>query len=406
MSIEIRGITSEQHLDFIRAMSTPFGFDLEPDEEEADLARFAGYFETDRARCAYDGKQIVGTLGAFSFQMAVPGAAVACAGTTMVTVSPTHRRRGLLRRLMEAHFEDAREHGDPIAALWASDSAIYGRFGYGVATMGAAAKIDRNHVGFHRLAPAPASVRAITAGEAPDLLPPVFDRVKRPGMFERSKPWWDRRFRDRSADRDGATAFRYAVAEDSSGLTGYVQYRLKEGWTHNHGNGKVLVRELIAVDPAAAAGLWTLVLNHDLVKEIVVENRPEDDPLFALLAAGRRAAPKLTDGVYARVIDMAAAMAGRRYGADGRLGLLVRDPMDGSVAAGTLEVSDGVGVWHRDEGPDPIELDCEDLGSAYLGRARLRMLARAGRVRGSATALGMADAMFGWDPAPWCQEEF
>jgi predicted acetyltransferase len=409
--LTVRGIEAGETEAFLSAMSTPFGFDVDEDAEERSqqLERFSQLFEPERARCAFDGDTMVGTLGVFSLDMTVPGARVACAGTTMVTVLPTHRRRGALRAMIAAHLEEARLRGDPIAALWASDSGIYHRFGYGMASVFAEAKIHRGHIGLHRMAAAPLPVRLVGADEARDVIRPVYDRVasRRPGMYARDDRWWARRLRDPADDREGATAFRYAVVDGPDGVEGYVQYRLKPGdWAEHHGNGEVKVREILAETPQAAVSLWSFIMGHDLVATIETGFLAEDDPLFSILDGWRRAMPTLLDQLWVRILDISAALEGRRYSADGQLSVAVTDPLDRSVTNFRLTVEDGIGTVTHHTGDAELTLDLEDLSAAYLGRSRFRQLARAGRLTGTPETLALADAMFGWDPAPWCQEVF
>lgn len=406
MPIDIRGIQASDAERYLRAMSTPFAFD--PNEVDL-LERFSLLFEPDRARCAFDGEEIVGTLGVFSLDMAVPGGRAPCAGTTQVTVLPTHRRRGALRGMIAAHFEEARTHEDPIAALWASDSAIYHRFGYGMATVFAEARIDRSHAALHRLVPEPGPVRLVPAEEAPATIRPVYDRVAatRPGTYARDDRWWERRLRDRPHDRDGGTPFLYAVVDGPEGVEGYVQYRIKPGdWEHHHGDGELRLREVFAETPEAAASLWAYLLGHDLVASITTGMLPEDDLVFSLLDGWRRAMPTVVDQMWVRILDVPAALEARRFGTDGALTVAIHDPMDRSLSTHRLTVEDGIGTVDHHTGDVDITLDIEDLGAAYLGRSRFRRLARTGRLAGSPDALALADAMFGWDPAPWCQEVF
>lgn len=412
MSLQIRPIDVDQAGAFLEAMSVPFVFDLpdDPAKRSPRIERFQRILEPERTRCAFDGSDMVGTLGAFSLEMTVPGAVAACAGTTMVTVLPTHRRRGALRQMITAHLEEARERGEPIAALWASDSAIYGRFGYGLATLDTRVELATAHASLHRLAPEPAQVSMIDATEAAGVLPEVYDtaRPHRPGMLRRSPTWWtDRRLHDPAEERDGATAYRFAVATDGNRApTGYAQYRMKGNWTNHHGEGTVQIEELIATTPEAAAGLWRFLWSHDLTARITTSHLPVDDPLFELLSAPRRAAPTVLDGLWVRVLDVPAALEARRYPADGSLALEVHDPMGMSGGVFRMEVDDGVAsVSPTGDTPD-ISLDIEDLGAGYAGWSRFGRLHRAGRVAGDPAALARADALFGWDPQPWCPEVF
>lgn len=409
MTLRVATIEDDDFEAFVTAISTPFAFDIPEDEKERRFAEMRTLHEVDRARAAFDGDQIVGTLGAFTLPMTIPGGSCSVAGTTVVTVLPSHRRRGALRGMMTAHLADTRARGEFMAALWASDSAIYHRFGYGMAAVDAQIDVDRGHVSLHRLAPRPGSVRMVAKAEFRKLAEPVYERVAtgRPGMYTRSAPWWDRRLRDRASDRHGATALRFAVVDGEEGIDGYVMYRLEPGkWEDGHGDGKVTVRELIATSPRAYASLWSYVFGHDLVVKICAENLPEDDPVFSLLDGWRRAAPEISDNLWVRVLDVPAALTARRYSVDGTLAIQVSDPLYDSLDTYRLTVEDGRGQVERVTIDSDIQLDIEDLSAAYLGRPRLRQLARAGRLAGTAEALVTADRMFAWDPAPWCQETF
>jgi predicted acetyltransferase len=411
MNIRIDGIGDDDLETFYTVLSTPFAFDLPDDEEEraTRLAEMGSLAEPDRARCAFDGDEMVGTLGAFTLPMTIPGASTTAAGTTMVTVLPSHRRRGALRGMMSAHLADTRQRGEFMAALWASDSGIYHRFGFGMAAVNADIEIERYHVGLHRSLPPPGRVRMVSKDEFRRAATPLYADVAsgRPGMFQRNEAWWNRRLRDRKSDRDGATAFRFALAEGDTGPEGYIMYRLKAGpWANDHGDGEIKVVELINATPTAAEALWAYALNHDLTAKITAHNIAEDDPLFSLLDAWRRAAPKITDNLWVRLVDVREALSTRRYTLDGALTMKIRDPFFDTLDTLMISVTDGSATVQRTTGDADLELDVEDLSAAYLGRPRFRQLARAGRLSGAGDALRTADLLFSWDPAPWCQEVF
>lgn len=405
MGVRISPVPPERAGELLTAMGGSFGFDPEAD----DIERFRKVFEWDRIRAAQDGESIVGTVGAFSLDLTVPGATMACGGTTIVSVLPTHRRRGILRMMLDSHLDDVREREEPIAGLWASDSAIYGRFGYGCAAQSARLEIPRDHSRFHRLAPDPAPVRLIDDREARTLLPPHYDRVRReiPGFFARSDRWWEnRRFRDEKADRDGATAYRYAVAEMGGDVTGYVQYRFKEDWSQGHGEGEVRVRELVGGDPASWAGLWRFLLDHDLTARVSAPNRSVEDPVVELLEGRRRATMKVTDSLWIRVMDPKAALEGRSYSAPVSTVLALHDPLDASMATWRLELSPEGSEVTRTSEEAAISMDVEDLGACFMGWSRFRSLAGSGRIEGDPDALADLDRAFGWSPIPWCGEVF
>lgn len=405
MGVNVAPVPAERSDDFLAAMGTVFGFD----PEEEDVQRFADSFEWDRSRAALDGDEIVGTSGAFSLDLTVPGATMACGGTTVIAVLPTHRRMGILRMMMDSHLEDVREREEPIAGLWASDSAIYGRFGYGSAAQGADFEIERDHSGFHRLAPEVAPVRLVDGDTARRLLPPFYDRARLefPGFYARSQPWWEsRRFRDDPAHRDGATAYRYAITEMGEEVTGFVQYRYKEHWADGHGEGEVRVRELVGSDPSSWAGLWRFVLDHDLTGKITAHHRSVEDPVLDFLAGPRRAATKLSDSLWIRIMDPTAALEGRSYSTSASAAVRLHDPLDGSLSTWQLDLSpEGAAVASTDGDPD-VSMDLEDLGACFMGWSRFRQLKRAGRIEGDDRALASLDQAFSWSPAPWCAEVF
>jgi len=405
MGVTVGPVGEDRAAEYLAAMGQAFGFDSSDEHRE----RFSKYFEWDRARAAYDGDRIVGTLGAYSFEMTVPGGTMPCGGTTVVAVLPTHRRRGVLRQMIESHFEDVRERGEPIAGLWASESSIYGRFGYGIAAVGLDVEVDRDHVDLHRLAPRAAPARLVSREEAMDLFPPFYDRERRlrPGFFARSPSWWEfRRFHDSEPSREGATAFRYAVTEENGVVTGFAQYRFKEKWREGHGQGTVLVHELLGSTPESWAGLWSLVLNHDLTARIRADNRSVDDPLFGLLAAPRRARTTVDDSLWIKVLDVRRALEGRAYSASVSAVVGLHDPTDATTTTWRLDLSpDGAEVTPADSDPQ-VEMDMEDLGACFLGRARFTALAAAGRIRGDLSVVRALEAAFTWSPRPWCPEVF
>src|SRR5919106_1277195 len=161
------------------------------DELASALSAIGHYFgwvptedEVERMHAAFDGKEIVGGAGVFPFEMTVPGAVVPCAGVTVVGVLPTHRRRGILTRMMRAQIDDVHERGEPFAALWASEPTIYGRFGYGHASHTYEIRLPRVRAGLRVGTPPPdGAVRLVETDEALKTFPRIYDlvRVATPG---------------------------------------------------------------------------------------------------------------------------------------------------------------------------------------------------------------------------------
>lgn len=406
MGVTIGAVDRDQVMVFLATMGRAFGSDVD-DEARAD--RFAEVFEWDRSRAAFDGDQMVGTSGAFSLDMSVPGATMACGGTTVVSVIPTHRRRGILRSMMDAHLLDVRDREEPIAGLWAADSAIYGRFGYGCATQAVDLEISRNHTRFHRLAPAPAPVRLITADEAAQMVPAFYDEVRLSiaGFYARSNTWWaNRALVDTPERRGGASAYRYAVTESDGKVTGYVQYRFKENWDSGHGQGELRIDEMLGTDPESWSGLWRFILDHDLMATVKAPMRSMEDPILELLEGRRRAAQKLSDSLWIRVMDPKKALEGRSYSGSARIVVALHDPLDATITTWLLDLArDGAEVTPSDADPD-VTMDLEDLGACFMGWSRFSALGGAGRITATPDCLRALDRAFAWSPLPWCPEVF
>ena len=318
MATEIRAVRPDEFEELRRTMGLVFGFDP-PDGNN----RVLRLLPLDRTRCGFDNGRMISTSGAYSLEMTVPGSQVACGGTTAVVVAPTHRRQGVLRAMMRAHLDDVKEHGEPIAALWASDSAIYGRFGYGCASICYDIEIEPDHAKLSRLASPPAPARMIDRAQALEIVPPLYDRLRMeiPGFFARSPHWWeDRSFWD-SESTGGTTNLRYAVVDGEDGASGFASFRTKAHWDEGHGSGKVIIQDLFAATPEAWAGIWSMVANQDLVAKVESGLRPSWDPIFDLLAGTRRALTFRYDALWVRLMDVAAAAEGSLlFGAGRRRG--------------------------------------------------------------------------------------
>jgi predicted acetyltransferase len=380
-------------------------------------------FEYDRSLAAFDGDTPVGVTVIYSFQLTVPGQEVLpAAGVTWVSVLPTHRRRGVLSSIMGRQLDDIRERGEPIAVLWASEAGIYSRYGYGRASWHLGFSFMRGEGALAKTVPAdPALVlRLVEPSAALPELAKVYDAVlpSRPGLFARSESWWLRTLYDPADERHGASPLRCLLAEDDSGPRGYALYSaLGQPDTDAFLPAGILtVRELMSADPVSSAALWTDLLSRDLTSEFRARLRPVDDPLLAQLADPRRARPQLADGLWVRIIDIAGALAGRRYSCPVDVVLEVRDDLLPSNAgrwrlATTASASDaGRGLAAscvRVTSAADVALDVTQLGAAYLGGTRLGALAEAGLVAELRPgALRPLTAAMTWDPAPWCPTIF
>ena len=378
---------------------------------EADLASWDAIFEADRAIAAYDGDRIVGTAGIFSFELTVPGGMLPTAAVTIVGVHPTHRRRGILRRMMRAQLDAIHARGEPLAILWASEGGIYQRFGYGLATLRTRLNAERDRSTFRRPHVPAGTARLVEIDEAMRLFPPVHDAVlaTRPGMFARSPSYWEHEvFHDPEHWRRGASAAWHVVHEVAGEADGYARYRIREGWDDTGSKSTVVLQELMATNPAAHADLWRYLLDIDLMARLEAWNIAPDDPIVLLVNEPRRLGMAIGDGIWLRVVDVASALAGRRYAADGRLVLEVNDEFcEWNDGIWELSVEGGVPTVQATTDPADLACDVTDLGAAYLGAFSMRQLAEAGRVRElQPGAVERADALFRPDRSPWCPRVF
>ncbi len=400
-------IIDESDMDgFIAVMEHAFGFELKPENRE----HFVSEFELDRLVAAFDGDQVVGTGGAFTFDLTVPGGTVGCGGTTVIAVLPTHRRRGVLTDMMRFHLDEVAGRGEPVAALWASETPIYGRFGYGVATRLFRTKLDQNRVSFPRPPLGSGSIRILDVEGAREVLPDFYDRIRptRPGFLTRGDNRWNGvHFHDPPDWRDGGTPKRFAIYEESDELLGYVFYRQHEKWDGGLAVNRLAVGAMHALTPAAEEALWRYLIGIDLVATVESWNTDPSSILPLVVADSRRVEQTISDGLWVRILDVPAALAARRYQIEGRLVFEVADPFRGS-ASGTFVLEGGPdgATCEPASGTPDIRLDVRELGSTYLGGLTFSELARAGLVEGTPDALRTADLMFGWTIDPWCPEVF
>jgi predicted acetyltransferase len=372
---------------------------------EERIERFSRILEIGRMHAAFDGGEIVGGAGAFAFDFSVPGASVPCAGVTVVGVLPTQRRRGVLRAMMDAQLLDVHERGEPIAALFASEETIYGRFGYGIASWHGEVEVPREWNAFARPLERRGRVRFVTPEEAGALFPPVHEAVRkeRPGMFARTPAWWEIR-RLRMPEEEKASPKRFAVLELDGTTQAYAVYRSSPKFEDAVSKARLEVIEAFGVTPQATAEMWRFLLDVDLTATTAAQLLPPDHPLFFLLASPRRARYRMYDSLWIRLVDVGAALSGRTHATEGSVVVEVHDAVC-PWNEGRWKLESGA-ASRTDEAAE-LALDVDALGSAYLGAVPFEQLRAGGRVEELAEgAVRRADALFGWRPLPWCPEIF
>jgi predicted acetyltransferase len=400
VSIEIRIAEPGERIASLRPIWHYFGGSFGPEEDRAERM----LIPDGRMHVAVADGEIVGGAGAFQFDITTPGGPVRAAGPTVVGVLPTHRRRGVLRELMRAQLDDVHERGEPIAVLWASDGRIYGRFGYGLASICGDLGISRDHAGFAAPVEWDGAPRLVDAAEAATLFPRVYEQVRpvTPGLLSRRQDWWEKRtLADSEWRRDGGGELAYAVLERDGVPEAYALYRLNFSYTDGVPSGKVVVLEAMGISPAATAAVWRFLLDIDWMATIEAELLPVDHPLLLLVAEQGRMNFRVGDGLWARLVDVGAALAARGYAGEDELVFAVSDSFcPWNDACFSL---DGVKTMSS---PD-LRLSVDALGSTYLGGFTFSDLLRAGRVEElTEGAIARADALFRADRKPWCPEIF
>jgi predicted acetyltransferase len=307
--------------------------------------------------------------------------------------------------MMDAQLRDVHERGEPIAALWASEETIYGRFGYGIASWQGDMKLKREWTSFAQPFERRGRVRLVTQEEAFALFPPVWEALmrERPGVFRRTKEWWEDR-RLRMPDEEKANPKRFVVLELDGSVQAYAMYRQFPDWDGHVTSARLEVVEAVGATPQATAEIWRFLLDIDWYATIETSLLPPDHPLFLLLANPRRLAYRVGDGLWVRLVDVGAALSGRAYAGDGSVVFEVRDAVC-PWNEGRWKLEGGAAA--RTEKAAELELDVAALGSAYLGAVPFAQLRDALRLEEKVEgAVARADALFGWRPLPWCPEIF
>jgi predicted acetyltransferase len=375
--------------------------------EEEQMQRWVDQLGLDRMHAAFENGEVVGGAAAFTFNMTVPGGDLPTAGVSVVGVYPTHRRRGILRTLMRAQLDDVYERGEPMAALWASEEPIYGRFGYGLAGFCGEIALPHEYTAFAQSTEPAGTLRFPEQDEILDTLPSVFERIRAdwPGMFSRNRLWWEHReVEDPPERRDGAGPKRWIVYETDGSIEGFAVYRHKPEWEHGSTIAELRVLEAFGSSAQAIRDLWGFLLAIDWKATVKSWLLPPDHPLFLLLETPRRLRYRLGDSLWVRLVDVGAALSRRSYSSDESLVLEVTDEFcPWNEGRWKLE---GGNAERTKQAPD-LRLPVQSLGSAFLGGVQFAALARAGRVEEARQgALTRADGLFRWDRLPWCPQIF
>lgn len=424
MTTDLRVLEASDWDRWFGTLERAFGGGLTNSAQEREVWRSVTEYE--RSVGVWDGDECVGTAGAYTFGLTVPGGGVvSAAGVTMVSVAATHRRRGILTSMMRRQLDDVRSWGQPVALLTASEPEIYGRFGYGVGARQLSVEIDTSRVSVRVPADdgtdgadgtgAGVRLRYVAVDDARESIESVYARLvaSRPGMLER-RPGWDRKLLlDPPEGREGASALECVLARrgegDDAETVGYVLYRIKPTWGSGAvPRGTVVVDQVAALDPVTYATLWRFLAEIDLTSTVSASSLPVDDPIQFLVSDVRRSRLAVRDSLHVRLVEVGAALAARAYQAPVDLVFEVDDAFCPWNEGRWRLAGDEKGAsCERTADAADLSLSVRELATMYLGDVSPAALARAGLVRELRPgALTEASVAFTSPVAPWLPHGF
>jgi predicted acetyltransferase len=417
MSISYRRPTEHEHVPMVRTFIDVMNQKL-TDEE---IAEGADDFELDRSWAAVDDDTgaIVGTNTAHSYEFTLPGGTTAAlGGLTLVSVVPTHRRRGISRELVTRFFADCRDRGEAFGGLFATEAGIYGRYGFGPATRFASLTIERDRADGIGSIVDTGRIRWQPAHPLAAELAAIFERTRhlRAGELVRKERFWTSRARRLERGYEGKPVWS-AIHDNRDGVAdGYVVYRIESKWIDHTPQNEVHILELVGAGPARLA-LWKFLLELDLVRSVKYGAARLDEPLHDVLTDARQLRTTgVFDELQLRIVDVAAALSARRYSHDGAFSIDVRDDACPDQSGRyRLDINDGVGACERAGSAGGAAAgECADvtttsraLATAFLGDRSWRSLADAGVVQlANPPAGARIDAAFATGISPQCLTVF
>ena len=376
--LPLRPLTGDDAAAYSAVLAKAFLHDPAIDERKA---WWRAEVEQGRSIGVFDGDRLAGGGVIMNRSVVLPGGnVVPFAAVSGISVASDYRRRGILTRIMRDQLHGLHEHGgEPLATLWASESRIYRRYGYGEASLTVRFRIPKGSQFRPGIELSPDPIRELDAAQARPLIEDLYAKAlpNRVGRLSRGTHVWDGLFIDDPRDRGGMTEYRYAVHPE-----GYAVYRVGPGRDDNGPSGALDVDEIVSTTPQAHASLWRYVLDMDLVRTIT-GRFGSDDPVRQMLAEPQESTFKSEPAVWVRLVDLDRALPTRRYSAPLDVVIEVTDefcPWNAGRWRLRVDGSGAAEVTRTQDAPD-IATDILDLGAAFLGGTRLSTLAWTGRVR-------------------------
>lgn len=397
-----------------------FAFALPPEARQSSIASYP--WERARGIEVADAQngpvgQLAATHASFETPLRVPGGGeVAAAGLSWVSVHPAHRRRGLLRAMIVDHFSRSLKRKEFVSILYASESQIYQRYGYGHAGHALTVDLGRRPT-LREVSGADALVAHLENADPTTHAPiihAVQSRMTRPGTITRPDKFLTGEIlTDIPQSRDHPERLRIAFVEDEHGPAAWATFSRRISWENGQPKGTVYVQAWGAATAPATHRLVSLITDLDLMVSCKVPRVAVDDPLLHLLE-DQRPSMNAVDNLWVRVLDVGNALKGRGFAGATDVTLAVTDA--------TLPANDGIWRLQTDEagqlttcertgdrgsGPADIELGIQELSAAYLGGVTLSALGNAGLVtENTAGKLEQFSRVFAGTHAVSCNLDF
>lgn len=404
-------LQAEEFDSFFEAVLRGFHEEQPLDDERRALER--ALVDDDRMLGFKVGDRWIATCGSFARDVVLPGGrSIPVAAVTAVTVQSSYRRRGLLRQMMQTQLEEVRDRGEALAVLWASESSIYGRFGYGMSTPRLRMSAQTRSMGFMAgLELGNGSVDEVDREVFQPVATNLYSKLRklRVGGLSRQKSWWDYLLLDPQVARDGANALRHVLHYDDSGTpTGYALYRVKEDGNAQGPNNEVRIVEVDGLNAAASGRLWRYLFDLDLARSFRKTNCPVDDPVQFMLADPRAVMMELSDGVYTRIVDIPQALTARAYGSEVDVVIGIEDEQLPENSRNWQLTAGPSGATCRPARRKPdLSMGIRELGAVFMGGPTLAGFAAAGRVvEHKSGAVARVSRAFAGDRQPHCPEFF
>jgi predicted acetyltransferase len=372
--------------------------------------------------CAFDpgatteqGQVLMATsFAAFPFTIRANGRAMAMAGISVVGTRPEYRRRGLVRRIMTQAFADQRDRGQSVAGLWASQAAIYQRYGFAPAGLNRGYAIDVADIQLQDSVPEPLIVSRHRPAEALDAIREIYKTfiADRTGYIHRGKSLWLNSVLSEDGANSADGPVYVALAGSIQAPRGYVVYTLRAAQVpHRARPQEIKVRDMAFLDMPACHSLWQFLARHDLVGRVAWPNAPMDDPAQAMMAEPRMLHTQDTEATWWRLVDVPRALAQRGYNRQARLVVEVHgdDLAPWNNGRWLLQTAGDAGeeskVSTTELNPD-ITLSIRALSGLFSGMYSAQTLANWGMLSGQPEGISTASGVFATKYGPHCPDHY